>query len=185
MTVPKCCKGWEHTILPQVFWWARRFFPLRGLSHLLWSAHFVPLKSCLLMYLPSFPWNTMKWETDENLTFYLLERVGEIPHTHTTPNHLKPPTMKKSKLHIQSLEMPNTTSYRVAAYSTCGHLPLDWARLFISSTVFLRESWSDRDTNTGRIYLIRAEVEGKQKQGLIFIYPLFKNDPLPLYTSLQ
>lgn len=75
--------------------------------------------------------------------------------------------------------MPNTTSYRVAEYSTCGHLPLDWARLFISSTVFLRESWSDRDTNTGRIYLIRAEAEGKQKQGPIFIYPLFKKDPLP------
>lgn len=73
------------------------FFLLRGISHLLWSVHFIPLKSCLPMYLPSFPWNTMQWEADENLTFYLLEREGGGNFTHppTTPNHLKPPTMKK------------------------------------------------------------------------------------------
>ena len=43
---------------------------------------------------------------------------------------------------------------------TCGHFPPDCARLLISSTVFLRESWSARDTNTGRRYFIRAEREG-------------------------
>lgn len=43
---------------------------------------------------------------------------------------------------------------------TCGHFPFDWARLLISSTVFLREAWSDRDTNTGRMYFIRAGREG-------------------------
>ena len=43
---------------------------------------------------------------------------------------------------------------------TCGHFPPDCARLLISSTVFLRESWSARDTNTGRMYFIRAEREG-------------------------
>lgn len=103
--------------------------------------------------------------------------MGEISHTH----HLKPSKSthnEKSKLHFQSLEMPNTISCRVAEYSTCGHLPSDWARLFISSTVFLRESWSDRDTNTGRIYLIRAEEEGKQKQGPAFIFA-WKRSPTP------
>lgn len=44
---------------------------------------------------------------------------------------------------------------------TCGHFPLDCARLLISSTVFLRESWSDRDTNTGRMYFIRAARGGE------------------------
>lgn len=39
---------------------------------------------------------------------------------------------------------------------TWGHSPPDWALLLISSTVFLLESWSERDTNTGRMYLIRA-----------------------------
>lgn len=48
---------------------------------------------------------------------------------------------------------------------TCGHLPFDCARLLISSTVLLRESWSDRDTKTGRMYLIRAEREGKVSCG--------------------
>lgn len=76
--------------------------------------------------------------------------------------------------------MPNSTSHRVVEYSTCGHLPPDWARLFISSTVFLRESWSARDTNTGRIYLISAEEEGEQKQGPDFIFSLFEKDLLPL-----
>lgn len=99
MAVPKSCEGQEHTILPQVFCWALHFFfLLRGLPYLLWSVHLAPLRSCLPMYLPSFPWNTMQWETDENLTFYLLERAGggnfTHTHTHTTPNHLKPPTMK-------------------------------------------------------------------------------------------
>lgn len=42
----------------------------------------------------------------------------------------------------------------------CGHAPFDCARLRISSTVFLRESWSDRDTNTGRMYLIRVPQIG-------------------------
>lgn len=127
----------------------------------------------------------MQWETDENLTFYLLERGGGGNFTHTHP----PPKAthnEKSKLHIQSLEMPNTISYRAAEYSTCGHFPPDWARLFISSTVFLRESWSARDTNTGRMYLIRAE-EGKQKQGPAFIFPLLEKDPLPslvLWTKI-
>lgn len=44
-----------------------------------------------------------------------------------------------------------------AGLVTCGHLPFDCARLLISSTVLLRESWSDRDTKTGRMYFIRAE----------------------------
>lgn len=47
-----------------------------------------------------------------------------------------------------------------AARHTCGHFPLDCALLLITSTVFLRESWSIRDTNTGRMYFIRAEREG-------------------------
>ena len=44
---------------------------------------------------------------------------------------------------------------------TCGHFPFDCARLLICSTVFLRESWSDRDTNTGRMYFISAGKEGE------------------------
>lgn len=47
-----------------------------------------------------------------------------------------------------------------AGLLTCGHLPFDCTRLLISSTVLLRESWSDRDTKTGRMYFIRAEREG-------------------------
>lgn len=41
-----------------------------------------------------------------------------------------------------------------------GHFPPDCARLLISSTVFLRESWSERDTNTGRMYRIRVPQIG-------------------------
>lgn len=48
----------------------------------------------------------------------------------------------------------------IARQPTCGHFPPDCARLLISSTVFLRESWSARDTNTGRMYFIIAEREG-------------------------
>lgn len=40
---------------------------------------------------------------------------------------------------------------------TWGHSPPEWALRLISSTVFFLESWSDRDTNTGLIYLIKAE----------------------------
>lgn len=47
-------------------------------------------------------------------------------------------------------------------HSTWGHTPPDWALRLISSTVFRRESWSDLDTNTGRMYLIRAEGDNKK-----------------------
>lgn len=40
---------------------------------------------------------------------------------------------------------------------TWGHSPPEWALRLISSTVFFLESWSDRDTNTGLMYLIKAE----------------------------
>lgn len=40
-------------------------------------------------------------------------------------------------------------------------MPFDCARLLISSTVLRRESWSDRDTKTGRMYLIRAAGGGR------------------------
>lgn len=40
---------------------------------------------------------------------------------------------------------------------TWGHSPPEWALRLISSTVFFLESWSERDTNTGLMYLIKAE----------------------------
>lgn len=46
---------------------------------------------------------------------------------------------------------------------TWGHLPSEHALRLISSTVFLRESWSERDTNTGRMNLIRAKNGEKVK----------------------
>lgn len=45
---------------------------------------------------------------------------------------------------------------------TWGHSPPECALRLISSTVFFLESWSDRDTNTGLMYLINAA--GKQER---------------------
>lgn len=39
---------------------------------------------------------------------------------------------------------------------TWGHSPPERALRLISSTVFFLESWSDRETNTGLMYLIKA-----------------------------
>lgn len=86
-------------------------FLLRGLPHLLWFVYLVPLKSCLPMHLPSsqFSHNAVRdrWES-----YILSSRKRGWGKFYTHTPHSKPSKAthnEKSKLHIQSLEMPNTT----------------------------------------------------------------------------
>lgn len=161
---------------------------LEDILNLLWSLHLVSLKRAVFpCAYPVAPWNILQLKASilyrEESYVISCRKRGRNPATHKPS---KASQKEKATLHIQSLEMPNIISHIVAAYSTCGHLPPDWARLFISSTVFLRESWSDRDTNTGRMYLIRAEEKGKQKQAN---QPLFllclKKIPPPQWVVLR
>lgn len=55
-------------------------------------------------------------------------------------------------------------NYSLVNPLTWGQSPPEWALRLISSTVFFLEFWSDRDTNTGLMYFIKAGSKMQRKQ---------------------
>lgn len=77
--------------------------------------------------------------------------------------HLRHPGLINS---VQMLSVFNVSIQSVRPF-TWGHSPPECALRLISSTVFFLESWSDRDTNTGLIYLINATSKQKRTKMLL------------------